>query len=147
MDEESGKVIDGTARARHWRRSQPKSTAQADSAENHFEAPKSIAASLLVPPAMLDGEQPPPLAYEPANGNGGGSSPPLDRTSPAAGHRNLFLSPDAAVPAPPSRRSTRVSTAGLRLVHRASAARRRISDIRLPRPQFSLPRTRTAAVL
>lgn len=52
MDEESGKVIDGTARAREWRRPRPKSIADADGAQPHSEAPKNIAASLLVPDEM-----------------------------------------------------------------------------------------------
>jgi hypothetical protein len=52
MDEESGKVIDGTARAREWRRPRPKASADTDGVQPHSEAPKSIAASLLVPDDM-----------------------------------------------------------------------------------------------
>lgn len=52
MDDESGKLIDGTARARQWRRSRSGS-ARADGPETRSAAPKSIAASLLVPAEML----------------------------------------------------------------------------------------------
>lgn len=71
----------------------------------------------------------------------------MDGTSADAGHRNIFLSSDAAVPAPPTRRSIRIPAVALRLARRANAARRRIADVRLLRPEFSLPRARTAGVL
>jgi len=148
MDEQPGKVIDGTARARHWRRSQPKSAAERDGSQQHSEAPKSIASSLLVPPTMPDGELASPLNYEPATDNGAGSSPAMDGTKPDRGHRNIFLSPDAAVPIPPRRRSTQhIPTAALRLVRRASIARRRIADVRRLRAEFSVPRAGVAAVV
>jgi hypothetical protein len=104
MDEQ-GKVIDGTARARQWRRSRPKSAADTDGAEAHSDAPKSIASSLLVPAEMLDGApapQPGEIA-SPTNGAGagtviadGGSSSARDFTV-GAEDQNLFLAPDAAV--------------------------------------------------
>jgi hypothetical protein len=53
MSEQQGKVIDGTARASHWRRSSPSSTPDADASPGHSEAPKNIASSLLVPAYML----------------------------------------------------------------------------------------------
>jgi len=53
MSEQQGKVIDGTARASHWRRSSPSSTPDADASPGHSEAPKNIASSLLVPAHML----------------------------------------------------------------------------------------------
>ena len=43
MSEQHGKVIDGTARASHWRRSSPSSTPDADASSGHSEAPKNIA--------------------------------------------------------------------------------------------------------
>ena len=53
MSEQQGKVIDGTARASHWRRSSPSSTPTTDASPGHSEAPKNIASSLLVPAHML----------------------------------------------------------------------------------------------
>jgi hypothetical protein len=55
MDDQSGKVIDGTARARHWRRSQTETRADDRDTEVRSDAPKGFAASLLVPADMLDG--------------------------------------------------------------------------------------------
>ena len=52
MDDQSGKLIDGTARAGQWRRSRPRPAA-VDGAEVRSDAPKSIASSLLVPAEML----------------------------------------------------------------------------------------------
>jgi hypothetical protein len=57
MDEEQRKVIDGTARARQWRRSRQQPSAP-DGDRPHSEAPKRIAASLLVPSNILDGATP-----------------------------------------------------------------------------------------
>lgn len=54
MDDQQGNLIDGTARARQWRRSRSEPRAASDSAEQHSDAPKSIASSLLVPAEMLD---------------------------------------------------------------------------------------------
>ena len=53
MDDQHGNLIDGTARARQWRRSRPKSRAASDSTEQRSDAPKNMAASLLVPAEML----------------------------------------------------------------------------------------------
>ena len=53
MSEQHGKVIDGTARASHWRRSSPSSTPDGDASPGHSEAPKNSASSLLVPAHML----------------------------------------------------------------------------------------------
>ena len=58
MEDQSGKLIDGTARARHWRGARPRS-ADEDGVETRSEAPKSIASSLLVPAEMLDPVVPP----------------------------------------------------------------------------------------
>ena len=55
MDDQSGKVIDGTARARHWRRSQTETRPDDRDTEVRSDAPKGFAASLLVPADMLDG--------------------------------------------------------------------------------------------
>ena len=98
MDEESGKVIDGTARAREWRRPRPKSTADADGAEAHSEAPKSIAASLLVPDEMPASAIPsaasPDVDGRPADGafrpsrDGPSADAPVDEDED---HVNLFL--------------------------------------------------------
>ena len=55
MDDQSGKVIDGTARARHWRRSRTETRADDRETEVRSDAPKGFAASLLVPADMLDG--------------------------------------------------------------------------------------------
>jgi hypothetical protein len=54
MDDQQGNLIDGTARARQWRRSRANSRAASSGGEQHSEAPKSIAPSLLVPAEMLD---------------------------------------------------------------------------------------------
>jgi hypothetical protein len=98
MDEESGKVIDGTARAREWRRPRPKSTADADGVQPHSEAPKSIAASLLVPgemPAMtIPSAASADVHDRPADGANTLSRKITRPNAPAAGdedHVNLFL--------------------------------------------------------
>src|ERR1700733_238126 len=52
MDDQQGNLIDGTARARQWRRSRARSSAATDGVEQHSDAPKSIASSLLVPAEM-----------------------------------------------------------------------------------------------
>ncbi len=147
MDEEPGKVIDGTARARHWRRSRPRSTAETEGPLGHSEAPKSIASSLLVQPATLEGEPVPLLVAEPANGNGLGSASPADENGASANDRNIFLSPDAAVTATPRHSSGEISAVALRLARRARAAARRVRGIRGWRPQLSPPSTRVGALL
>jgi len=148
MDENPGKVIDGTARARHWRRSQPRPTAGAERPQDHSEAPKSIASSLLVPPAMLDGESVPLLGEEPAEGDGRGSWAAGDENGSGADHRNIFLSPEAAVkPPPPRRRAVRFFTAARGLARRARTASGRLRDIRGLRPRFSRSPSRGVALL
>jgi hypothetical protein len=97
MDEESGKVIDGTARAREWRRPRPKSTADADGVQPHSEAPKSIAASLLVPdevPAMTipsaassDVDRRPADSFRPSRDGPSADAPVAEDED----HVNLFL--------------------------------------------------------
>lgn len=106
MDDQQGNLIDGTARARQWRRSRSKAGGAGDpGGEARSEAPKRIASSLLVPADMVDG------TLEPASGglasglgepglngevaDGGG----LSLTDPSANSAssNVFLSPDAAV--------------------------------------------------
>lgn len=106
MDDQNGNVIDGTERARQWRRSRSNADRACDpGGEARSEAPKSIASSLLVPADMVDGaleqsgRQTTEVRQPGPNGNGaenGGlllTDPPADST----GHHNLFLSPDAAV--------------------------------------------------
>jgi hypothetical protein len=50
MDDQNGNVIDGTERARQWRRSRSKAAA---AAQPNSDAPKSIASSLLVPAELV----------------------------------------------------------------------------------------------
>jgi hypothetical protein len=70
MDDQHGNVIDGTERARQWRRSRPKSRATDDPTETRADAPKSIAGSLLVPAEMLSSAV---SVAEQVNGEGHGS--------------------------------------------------------------------------
>jgi hypothetical protein len=93
MSEQQGKVIDGTARASHWRRSSPSSTPDAELSSGHSEAPKNIASSLLVPAHMLlDGTS--------AGGEGPGEHPTgLVAQAPGAAedlYVNIFLAADRA---------------------------------------------------
>ena len=53
MDEQQGNVIDGTARARQWRRSRSKAAREHGRDQSASDAPKSIASSLLVPADMV----------------------------------------------------------------------------------------------
>ena len=102
MDDQNGNVIDGTERARQWRRPRPKSPATAESTETRADAPKSIAGSLLVPAEMLSAALPPD---EHLNGNEQGrAAAPLPRANAGAGeraspearvHQNPFLVPEA----------------------------------------------------
>jgi hypothetical protein len=148
MDEHPGKVIDGTARARHWRRSQPGSTEESHVASEHSEAPKSIASSLLVPPALLDGESAPQRGEEHANGDAPAGSLSANGIDGDVPDRNIFLAEDAAVAASPRRRSARISKVGAGLVRAMAAARRTISDVHVRRPEFSVSvRPRVAKVL
>ena len=162
MDDQSGNVIDGTARARQWRRSRSKAGGSADgTSEARSAAPKSIASSLLVPADMVDG------ALEPTSGrqatevgeaapdgkvseNGGllVTDPSADGTS----RHNLFLSADAAVIDQHPRRSGGRSKAAL-LAEFVVAARDRVGRAgvalldRIPRPRAPVTgRARTAAV-
>ena len=59
MDDQQGHVIDGTARARQWRRSKAKARPAPDATETRSDAPKSFAGSLLVPAEMLCAASPP----------------------------------------------------------------------------------------
>ena len=136
MDEESGKVIDGTARARHWRGSQPRSITEADGPVVHSEAPKSIASSLLVPSAMLEDELRPPRRDEYADGDGRAGWPSAKRTDGDPTDRNIFKSREAAVAASPRRPSAETSTLAVGLVRRVGAVLRKISDVRVSRPEF-----------
>src|SRR5689334_1002256 len=73
MDDQNGHVIDGTARARQWRRSRSEAHA-GDEAEGgpRSDAPKSIAGSLLVPAGMLARTS---AVQEPANTNAPACTP------------------------------------------------------------------------
>jgi len=125
MDDQHGHVIDGTARARQWRRSKPKAGSGPDALEVRSDAPKSIAGSLLVPADML------PAAFaqdECRNENPQGQAAPppprahADPGTPASAetgvHQNPFLVPDAA-----------------RVEHRSRSTRRRILAVLLATPR------------
>ena len=84
MEDESGKLIDGTARARQWRRSRSAS-ARAEGPETRSAAPKSIAASLLVPAEMLG----------PAASPGSDAAHIATATDEVSAHINPFLMPEA----------------------------------------------------
>ena len=84
MEDESGKLIDGTARARQWRRSRSAS-ARAEGPEARSAAPKSIAGSLLVPAEMLGPAAPP----------GSDAAHIASATDEASAHINPFLMPEA----------------------------------------------------
>ena len=84
MEDESGKLIDGTARARQWRRSRSAS-ARAEGPETRSAAPKSIAASLLVPAEMLG----------PAASPGSDAAHIASATDEVSAHINPFLMPEA----------------------------------------------------
>ena len=154
IDEEQGNVIDGTARTRQWRRLRQKPPREPDASELRSDAPKSIAASLLVPAEMLDvppATPPgPPLSR---NGQPGtatsvaerGSAPDTGATFDSVSHRNLFLSPDAAVVGSPSQPSRHKPTAALRFIKGALARLRGVSEIQAWRPRLTLPRARYLA--
>jgi hypothetical protein len=84
MEDESGKLIDGTARALQWRRSRSAS-ARTEGHETRSAAPKSIAASLLVPAEML----------APATSLGSDAGHVATATDEASAHINPFLMPEA----------------------------------------------------
>jgi hypothetical protein len=146
MDEEPGKVIDGTARARQWRSSRSRPSPEPDRDEARSNAPKSLAASLLVPAEMLDGA----LAPGEASSSGGGDEAPVADGGTSAAtdalggdEGNLFLSPDAAIDQP-SRRPNAIT--GLLHLLGVEVARLR-AVLRLPaRRNFSPPRPRRVAV-
>ena len=67
MDDKPRNVIDGTARARQWRRSRSEARADEDgSTDIRSDAPKSFASSLLVPADMVHGVLPPAAEQEQA---------------------------------------------------------------------------------
>jgi hypothetical protein len=103
MDDLEGNVIDGTERARQWRRSRSKAARPtSEGADARSDAPKSIAASLLVPADMLPAAAP---ADEQLTGDqrSGAIAHPADpgaairarSHSEDAVHRNPFLAPEA----------------------------------------------------
>jgi hypothetical protein len=152
MDEEQGKVIDGTARARQWRRSRANPPTASDDREPHAAAPKSIASSLLVPGSMLD-DLAVPSAEEasprerPQDGAlaGGGELQSDGREAFAAGvDENLFLTPNAAVVAPPKRSRHRATAPAL--VRHAGALSRRVVQVRMSAPRLKTVRPRRLVV-
>lgn len=141
MDDHHGNVIDGTERARQWRRSRQKSAISDETTEIRSDAPKSIASSLLVPADMLDSA----LSTASPREAAGSSAPepdtaiadhrPLASSGPAAdgaNHRNLFLSPDAAVVHQSRQRSRRAGIAAP-LAPLISRARSRLTEFRRER--------------
>ena len=135
MDDKPGNVIDGTARARQWRRSRSKARADEDgSAEIRSDAPKSFASSLLVPADMVHGVLGPAAEQEDALGDAlDGEHDETDDARAANAtppeRRNPFLAPEAAVVAttdPAKRHSKhRLATALIaRVITRASTSRR-----------------------
>ncbi len=100
MDDQQGNVIDGTARARQWRRSRSKSPAGAEETELRSDAPKSIASSLLVPAEMVHGVAPPVVGDEAHPGDqptvasetvGRATQIASGATTERADHQNPFL--------------------------------------------------------
>ena len=103
MDDQQGHVIDGTARARQWRRSKPKTGSAPDAPETRSDAPKSFAGSLLVPADMLPAAFPPDERLN-ENEQGRAAAPPpradADRGRPGVGRERRSPEP---VPRPRSR--------------------------------------------
>ncbi len=94
MDDEQGNVIDGRARARHWRGSPAKTAPQgADDTVARSEAPKSIAGSLLVPAEMLPVSEPaaPAPAAEPERAGEDAASALRERPGAQDIDQNPFL--------------------------------------------------------
>jgi len=121
MDDQQGHVIDGTARARQWRRSKPKTGSVPDAPETRSDAPKSFAGSLLVPVEML------PAAFAPNENPEGRAAAPPPRANADPGtraatengvHQNPFLVPEAA-----------------RVEHRSRSTRRRMIAALLASPR------------
>ncbi len=105
MHDKRGNLIDGTTkareRARPWLGARPKPSDVEESAESRSEAPKNMAASLLVPADMVAGASTAATADD-SNGNPGEVLSTEDarrRGDRAGGHDNLFLAPDAPVAA------------------------------------------------
>ena len=158
MDDQQGHVIDGTARARQWRRSKAKARPAPDATETRSDAPKSFAGSLLVPADMLseaiapdgpstDGEQAraagPP---EPTHAS--------DRASAEAGaQQNPFLVPDTARVPNRSTSALQWMTAALERardrIRRGvpQPSRRHLAMLRAPRPTRLLPVAALAGVV
>jgi hypothetical protein len=138
MDEEQGNVIDGTARARQWRGSRRQSRASSGRDELRSDAPKSIAASLLVPADLVA-----PGAARGRTEQGLGDEadiPSVDRdiaaatADPPLNGQNLFLSADAMAPTEPASRHGHGGIAPIGLAHdQARRLRRSIADRRSPR--------------
>ena len=135
MDDQQGHVIDGTARARQWRRSKAKAGSAPDAPETRSDAPKSFAGSLLVPADML------PAAFAPderlnENEQGRAAAPPPradadagDRASAETGaHQNPFLVPEAARVEPRPRSTRRRMIAALLASPRGLISARRGSS-------------------
>jgi hypothetical protein len=151
MDNEQGKVIDGTARARHWRRSRAKPSADGAGSEAHSDAPKSIASSLLVPAEMFDGAVAPTSdrasgSGEPSHDLNGGEPVSVDRGVDETRHQNLFLSPDAVVPDPGRQQSGRGSLAAL-IAQRLRRAGTRVDWHRRPRTASGSRPRRSARII
>jgi hypothetical protein len=146
MDDQNGNVIDGTERARQWRRPRPKSPATAEITEARADAPKSIAGSLLVPAEMLSSTIP---SDEHLNGNEQGrAAAPLpganagsgEPTSPELGvHQNPFLLPEAARVETRSKSTRRRMIAALLASPRGLMSARRKSSRPL-RCRLAMPR-------
>jgi len=102
MDDQPGKLIDGTARAHQWRGSRPKAPAGAQGAENRSDAPKSFAGSLLVPAEMLSAAaafDAKPAGDQQSRATGQLAEPedptPGGMATEGVAHLNPFLAPDA----------------------------------------------------
>jgi hypothetical protein len=120
MDDQQGHVIDGTARARQWRRSKPKAGSGPDAPETRSDAPKSFAGSLLVPADMLPAAvAPDERLSENQQGRAAAPSPPADAdpgaraTAENGVHQNPFLVPEAAHVEQRSRSTSRRMIAAL----------------------------------
>ena len=115
MDDKPGNVIDGTARARQWRRSRSKALAEENgSPDIRSDAPKSFASSLLVPADMVHGVLSPAAEQKKALRLDGEHDETDDAGAANATvgppeRRNPFLTPEAAVVATtdPAKRRTR----------------------------------------
>jgi hypothetical protein len=146
MDDKHGNIIDGTERARQWRRSRPKPGTTAESTETRADAPKSIAGSLLVPAEMLSSTTP---ADEHLKGSehGRAAAPMLranagedEPASPETGvHQNPFLVSEAARVEHRSRSTRRRMIAALLASPRGLISARRGSSRPLPR-RVAMPR-------